>query len=171
MARKVPGSQPGAVIEYVPKVLGNDTDPDPIRVQIKVPSQQEKRDHLVEVMRSVQERGPDGALDFAQIHARIADALARWVVRVDGYSDQSGADIITGADLWERGEHAISGDVYERIEAMLSLDTIEKKDCSTCSTSSPQATTHSDGIVPSAGGEGSRQSETAEAEATSGFAT
>jgi hypothetical protein len=152
--RKVPGQKPGTLIEFVPKSCGNLVgDEPPIRVWIRVPSEGDKRAHLAEIVGDVDMSGaePRMRVGFATLLERKGAAIKRFVERVEGYAGPDDVPIVTAADLWERGEDAISSEVAGAIDGLLSLSAEEKKDSpassvspaaesSTAGTSAPLAT-------------------------------
>jgi hypothetical protein len=143
--RRIPGAKPGTLSEFIPEAFGNRADADPIRVWLKVPSEGDKRQYLVDIMERIDVSSlvpgqtPKVALTIADALERKRKGILRFVDHVEGYSDQAGESIATADDLWTRGELAICNEVEAAIDALLALSSDEKKDSPAPSASSTAA--------------------------------
>lgn len=142
MPRRVPGLAPNSLIAYVPKHDGNDTDPAPVKVFIRAPTQGEKRDYMIATVKTLRIASVEGEvkLEFSDVLDRQRRFVETFVVSVEGYEDQHGVPITDAAGLWERGELVLAGEVADYIASLLNLDETQRKN-SKGSSGSPQATT------------------------------
>lgn len=151
--RRVPGQKPGSLVEYVPEAFGNRSESEPVRVWLRVPSESDKRAHLCDIASRVEVTAggaPRMMLSLTDVFARKEVAIRRFVERVEGYVGADAQPILTGADLWERGELPVCNEVDAEIERLLALGGEEKKSSSDSSALSVAESSTGAGSAPSA---------------------
>ena len=174
MARKISGYRPGSVREYIPRAYGNRADPEPVAIDIRYPSEGDKREMQGddEVARSsiadgkvrVDDTGsPMIEVDVGPMTKRNHRVVERCVVAVRNYTAAGGEPITNGRELAAHGELEIITEVVREIMESLSLTESEAKKSAASSGSTPAGTQASSGVAESVSETGSRLIETVEA--------
>ena len=158
MGRKVAGPKPGGSRYYVPTAFNNNEDPDPIRVEIKDPTEAEKR-RLTLLQTELGFQNGEIARDengSPQINVTLEamanyqkEAVLSHVVSVENYEVRE-IEIVDGETLAEHGETEILAEVALEITTGLSLEASEKKQSSALSNSKTRKNKRSNGIAKSA---------------------
>ena len=174
MGRKVTGPKPGGSRYFVPASFENRKDPEPIRVEIKDPTEAEKRTlTLLQTELGFANgeiaRDANGAPQINVTLEAMANfqkqAVLAHVVSVENYEVRE-IEIVDGATLAEHGETEILAEVALEITTGMSLGEHEKKQSSALSTSKTQKKKASNGIAKNARSKASTKREIATGELT-----
>jgi len=163
--RRVCGEKPGTEVVFVPVSFDNRSDPTPVRVKYKVPTEMERRKLLVfgrSVSVRVDEDGkPTGmTMDEQGNVDRVTNALSELVLFVENYEGRAGP-IINGKDLAHHGDDLMVKEVYEEITRSVVLSDGEVKKSDGSSDSQDRTTRLYDGTAETVSPEGSTSKETA----------
>jgi len=162
VARTVPGDRPGLIKTIVPKAFDNHLDADPVEVDLRVPTEADKRSArsskpvAFEIDTKTGAPVMDGQgrvkveFDGGATKGPNRRAFERGVFAVRNYTGADGKAIDTGARLLEHGEAAFVTEIAVALEQLWELTEVEKKTSSAPSVSSSAATPASTGIAGSA---------------------
>jgi hypothetical protein len=134
--RRIEGPTPGEAVPFVPTSFGNDREPEPVTVYLRVPTVDARRRRMLEFLATakLEIRGdgkiakvtrPDVSttMSMAELLSIQEKMVRAWVDHVDNYLDADGTAIASAEDLWLRGEPDLVAEVYAQVESMLALDT------------------------------------------------
>lgn len=163
MARKIKGPKPGELRKYIPEAYDNRSDPEPVTVWIRTPTERLKR-ALYTGEGSIRVTG-DNKIEtsIGDENKRQHDAVRQCIDRVENYIGANGEPITNGEELAEHGESAILFEVSGEILLALSLSDEKKSGSDESQSISSVKTDLSDGTVPNAQDLGLSKSETATA--------
>ncbi len=158
MARRVPGLASGSVQTFVPDVDGNRSDPNPVQIDYRVPTEAERRAFFSGRTRFAVDAKGAPVSGNGKVDVEVEEteqwqhrAVRLCVLAVRNYTDNADRPILTGADLATHGESEIVFPTANEILATRSgLSDDQKKSSAPRSGSSARETPPSDGTAPSA---------------------
>jgi hypothetical protein len=175
MGRTVPGLKAYDVREYIPQSFNNRADPQPIKIWIRNPSEQDKREILSQGGKARFAMGPTGPVlgpdGLPKIEVETADSwvhqhamVAKFVTKVENYRAPGGDPIVDGAGLARHGDTEVVSEVATEIQAPCIMSEDERKNSQRPPASSSEGSAGSDGTAGAVTKKGSGRAEAATAQ-------
>jgi len=147
---KTQGYAGGKTRTYIPEALGNRERQSPVLVNIRQPTNGERRELMANGQKIAKRNDGGVEMDALDVLRFQRSAVEKFVATVVNYANPDGEVISTGAQLWEHGEDDLVLEVAAEILSGKPVSTEEKKHSSEPSDSKSQEMQVSSGTAASA---------------------